>query len=280
MTELFPKQNAVKKVVVALGLLAGVLGLVSWSFPQSFTFIKRTPIVHEARRDELRHPSLKAPPAIILKNLAKQVAEKKGLDEPIKVKDAHVHAARILVAKKTFERMFEVREHFNKEVLRDELLKELVSDPKYVEIMQETLKDPVQAKEFFGEKQALARVYSISGLALAAQLGNEKPLFDTSKHLMHSLNLQLAAHAPENKGVTADARDLLEAYVQTQPVKHLVANASQILSDLGYNPQLHPDLIGIFDDALFFRLRSEWDRAHASDFTQKALLASNEGKKP
>ena len=147
-----------------------------------------------------------------------------------------VHQTRV-----AFTQMAQLRTHADKYRVRQNVLDELLQNPKSVSIASSILIDNEFARNQYGKDQAVARIYSIELLHRLMQKGDKRPLVKT----VAALTKQLAS-LPEDqrdKGRLRDLEDLLGYYFKREDTDIMRNQFEDALEKLGY----HINLLGEFE---------------------------------
>lgn len=163
------------------------------------------------------------------------------------------------IAKKNlvaFKAMDNLRDNFNKEVIREKIIDELLTDSASISLAQQILLNNEFAKNLYGEDQALARVYSIKILSRLHEKGDSQFIIKTVRDLVTDFGKN--QNIPV--GRKEDLFDLLQAYLKYSEPKVILGNLGEELTRFGYNKQsCSSETVEIFEDAFYFSLQRKTD---------------------
>jgi hypothetical protein len=147
-----------------------------------------------------------------------------------------------------FRRMVAVRGLITQDRERRALAQEILATPEGSDLVREILLNPELARQVFGAFQAEARMYSIAVLDEAARQGNVDIAISTAGELAGQL--RDAGGAPD-KGRAEDLIDITTVVAHNVGSRGLVDGDLQVLSRLGFQPDLPPALRKIYVDGFF-----------------------------
>lgn len=166
---------------------------------------------------------------------------------------------RLGLIRTSFVTMNNLRNHLNKDNLRKRIMNELLQDSENLKLASKILIDNSFAKQFLGQDQALARVYSIQLLRHAADEGDVNPLFETARELTEILSIKKSV----GQGELRDLEDLLCNVVQVQGSTIILHDLESFLKNLSYVSHV-PEIKNAFRNALYFGFSGELEDAHLS----------------
>lgn len=171
----------------------------------------------------------------------------------------------------SYREMLAVQGLYNQNTARRQLVDQILKSPYGLEIASKSLVDPGFVRTTFGDLQAEARVFSIQVLKEAARQGNEQHLTQSADAISAALARTSSASKELDTGRSADLRDLVRAYIDVKGTEAFASGDARLVKALGYDKALPADVKGIYDEAVFVRLKREYGRESAVAMTSALL---------
>jgi hypothetical protein len=170
-----------------------------------------------------------------------------------------------------YREMLAVRGLYNQNVTRERLVAQILDSPQGLDVAAQALSDLAFTREAFGELQAEARIFSIEVLKAAARRGHDRQLLRSAEAIAQELARSDNGAGELNQGRAADLRDLVHAFVDVKGVDAFASGDVRLVHALGFSPSLPPSVKHIYDEVLFFRLKSQYGRERAAEMTASLL---------
>lgn len=178
-----------------------------------------------------------------LEKISQKIVKEIDLEKPLP-KNGEVNSEkRMLIG---FQRMQMSIGKFNSSAFIKGELNKLLENPEVIDIAQNTLLSLDNAKENFGEDQALARVYSVKLLGELAERGEPYVLYDTTRRLAELLDQQASTDQEFSKRQDLDLEELVYMSVNTFRDDQVVNHPETVMGELGYNDEQHEKVRKIY----------------------------------
>lgn len=258
--------NEIKRSRLKGFILVGLIACITGIYIQPKTEIEQ-PVKEtmEVNRPKINSASVASIPQQFLEEQNRKV-----LDAYIKLEDSlkKEKADHVKVYTKSIKHMAGLENFFNRELMYNRIMDDLLSEGKTIEIAEKTLVDHNYARSTFGEEQALFRVSAIKVLKHEAKNGNLEPLLDTIYGLKTILNQE---DYSIQKGQLRDLEDLLSSYIKSIYPDDIMNDFEGFISQIGYDKSegFKPEVEEVYDDAIYLSLQRHVDRKKLASIISK-----------
>lgn len=142
--------------------------------------------------------------------------------------EGELTAGEITRAKRVFLELFEARGTIATQNIRESILEDATRDPSLTMAATKTLVSPDFARSAFGDKQAVARHYSVHVLEYLARNQKMEPLMETTRLVVDELGNQ----SEISPGRIEDVRSLVEVAAELAPEGEA---GTALLDEIGYD---------------------------------------------